>query len=64
MKVDAALLEILACPADKSPLRVDDTALEGAGALVCTVCALQFPVRDEIPVLLLEEAVPGPAVSA
>jgi uncharacterized protein YbaR (Trm112 family) len=61
MKVDAALLEILACPADKAPLRADESALDGAGALVCTQCGLQFPVRDQIPVLLLDEAVPGPA---
>lgn len=60
MKVDAALLRILACPADTSPLRVADTALDGAGALVCTSCGLQFPVRDDIPVLLLDEAVPSP----
>jgi uncharacterized protein YbaR (Trm112 family) len=60
MKVDAALLEILACPADKSPLRVDPSALDGEGALVCSVCGLQFPVRDDIPVLLLDEAVPSP----
>ncbi|MCW2622080.1 MAG: hypothetical protein JWL64_1682 [Frankiales bacterium] len=64
MKVDAALLEILACPADRSPLRVDASALDGAGALVCTSCGLQFPVRDEIPVLLLDEAVPGPSATA
>jgi uncharacterized protein YbaR (Trm112 family) len=57
MKVDAALLEILACPADKSPLRVDEAALGGEGALVCTSCGLQYPVRDDIPVLLVDEAV-------
>jgi uncharacterized protein YbaR (Trm112 family) len=60
MKVDAALLDILACPADTAPLRVDDAALAGAGALVCTACGRQYPVRDDIPVLLVDEAIPGP----
>lgn len=54
MNLDAALLEILACPACKSPLEVDDPASE----LVCTNadCALAYPVRDDIPVLLVDEA--------
>jgi hypothetical protein len=56
MKVDPALLEILACPACKAPLRVDEAALDGAGALVCTACGLAYPVRDDIPVLLVDEA--------
>jgi len=52
MNLDAALLEILACPACRSPLRVDDAAIE----LVCTGCGLAYPVRDDIPVLLIDEA--------
>jgi uncharacterized protein YbaR (Trm112 family) len=54
VNLDPALLEILACPACKSPLRQDDPA----GELVCTnaECALAYPVRDDIPVLLVEEA--------
>jgi uncharacterized protein len=54
VNLDAALLEILACPACKSPLEVDDPA----GELVCTnpECALAYPVRDDIPVLLVDEA--------
>ncbi|MDX6218060.1 MAG: uncharacterized protein QOG99_3644 [Frankiales bacterium] len=52
MKVDPALLEILACPDCKSPLRADDAASE----LVCTGCGLAYPVRDDIPVLLVDEA--------
>ena len=48
------LLEVLACPEDHAPLRVDEAASE----LVCTgeSCGLAFPVRDGIPVLLLDEA--------
>ena len=59
MKIDDWLLEILACPACHSPLREDDAASE----LVCTnsECALAYPVRDDIPVLLVDEARrPGP----
>ena len=54
MKIDDWLLEILACPACHSPLREDDAASE----LVCTnsECALAYPVRDDIPVLLVDEA--------
>ena len=52
MKLDAALLDILACPACKASLRADDAASE----LVCTGCGLAYPVRDDIPVLLVDEA--------
>ncbi len=54
MKIDDWLLEILACPACHAPLREDDAARE----LVCTnsECALAYPVRDDIPVLLVDEA--------
>jgi uncharacterized protein YbaR (Trm112 family) len=53
MKLDPALLEILACPCDAhAPLELD----EPAGELLCTVCDRAYPVRDGIPVLLLDEA--------
>ena len=52
MNLDPTLLEILACPACRAPLRVDDAASE----LVCTGCGLAYPVRDDIPVLLVDEA--------
>lgn len=54
MNLDASLLAILACPQCRSPLRTDDQAEE----LVCTSvqCGLAYPVRDGIPVLLVEEA--------
>lgn len=50
--VDRVLLEILACPDDKSPVR------EEGDRLVCTSCGRRYPVRDDIPVMLLEEAEP------
>ena len=52
MNLDPALLEILACPRCHAALRADDAAAE----LVCTGCGLAYPVRDDIPVLLVDEA--------
>ncbi|MBG0828055.1 Trm112 family protein [Planomonospora sp. ID67723] len=54
MKIDDWLLEILACPSCKSPLRAESEADE----LACTsaACGLVYPVRDDIPVLLVDEA--------
>lgn len=52
MNLDPALLEVLACPACRASLRADDAANE----LVCTGCGLAYPVRDDIPVLLVDEA--------
>nr|WP_040338411.1 Trm112 family protein [Candidatus Blastococcus massiliensis] len=51
--LDPELLAILACPdTHHSPLTVD----EAAGELLCTTCDRAFPVRNGIPVLLLDEA--------
>jgi uncharacterized protein YbaR (Trm112 family) len=52
MPLEAGLLEILACPACRSPLKEQDTEL------ICTStdCGLAYPVRDGIPVLLVDEA--------
>jgi uncharacterized protein len=47
------LLDILVCPACRTPL-----VLEASGSsLKCCSCRRVFPIRDNIPVLLLEEAV-------
>jgi uncharacterized protein YbaR (Trm112 family) len=57
--IDATLLELLACPSDDhAPLREESRG--GADVLVCTYCASSFPIRDGIPVLLLDDATPGP----
>ncbi|MDP9118032.1 MAG: Trm112 family protein [Actinomycetota bacterium] len=59
MPIDATLLELLACPSDDhAPLR--EQTRDGADILVCTFCATTFPVQDGIPVLLIDEATPGP----
>ena len=52
--MDPALLELLACPQSRHPLRHDEAAAE----LVCTGpdCGLAYPIRDGIPVLLVDEA--------
>ncbi|MQA94153.1 MAG: Trm112 family protein [Streptosporangiales bacterium] len=60
VKLDTWLLEILACPQCRSPLRLE----EAAERLVCTDeagqdCGLSYPIRDGIPVLLIEEASKG-----
>lgn len=52
MNLDPALLEIVVCPDCHGELAVDDAASE----LVCTSCSLAYPVRDDIPVLLVDEA--------
>jgi len=54
VKIDEWLLDILACPKCHASLRVDEEASE----LVCTGagCGLAYPVRDDIPVLLVDEA--------
>jgi uncharacterized protein YbaR (Trm112 family) len=52
MNLDPELLELIVCPDCRSELEVDDAAAE----LVCTGCGLAYPVRDDIPVLLVDEA--------
>jgi uncharacterized protein len=62
MNIDPVLLEILACPCEHhAPLEaVPSAETAGDGALVCTRCRTSFPVRDDIPIMLLDEATPGP----
>ena len=50
--IDKKLLDILACPLCKSPLRYDKIKDE----LICRADRLAFPVRDGIPVMLEDEA--------
>ncbi len=50
--MDAKLLEILVCPICKGPLDHRKSAQE----LVCKPCKLAFPIRDDIPVMLEDEA--------
>jgi uncharacterized protein YbaR (Trm112 family) len=50
--VDPKLLEILVCPLTKGPLRYDAERQE----LVSTRAGLAFPIRDGIPIMLVDEA--------
>jgi uncharacterized protein YbaR (Trm112 family) len=50
--IDKKLLDILACPLCKSPLHYDKVADE----LICRADRLAFPVRDDIPVMIEDEA--------
>lgn len=51
-KVDPKLLEILVCPLTKGPLRYDAQAQE----LVSDQAGLAYPIRDGIPIMLVDEA--------
>lgn len=52
MPIDPELLEILACPECKTPVEV---VKDGAG-LRCGNCRRVYPVQDDIPVMLVDEA--------
>jgi uncharacterized protein len=60
VKVDPVLLDILVCPACKGSLTVDYDNEE----LACNVCGLIYPVRDDIPIMLVDEARREPAPAA
>lgn len=65
LMVDPVLLEVLACPAEHhAPLILGTQADPAASALTCTECQRVFPIRDGIPVLLLDEATGGPSAGA
>jgi uncharacterized protein YbaR (Trm112 family) len=55
--MDAQLLEILACPVCKGTLKYQ----REAQLLVCRMDRLAFPIRDDVPVMLEEEARQLPA---
>jgi uncharacterized protein len=50
------LAEILVCPVDQGDLIQD----EKTSRLICAVCDRRYPVREGIPVMLVEEAEGGP----
>jgi uncharacterized protein YbaR (Trm112 family) len=52
--IDPKLLEILVCPLTKAPLRYDRAAQE----LVSEEAGLAYPIRDGIPIMLVDEARP------
>ncbi len=52
MAVDKELLDILICPNCHGAVEYREDEL----VIVCTKCGLRYPVRDDIPVMLIEEA--------
>jgi len=54
VNIDPELLAIIVCPACRSEL--DLTQADGPAELVCRGCGLAYPIRDDIPVLLVDEA--------
>ena len=54
MTISPELLEILACPKCKGDIYLNDTK----DGLVCEACRLLYEVRDDIPIMLIEEAQP------
>lgn len=52
MTISSDLLELLACPKCKGAV-----ILSGEhDSIVCNVCMLRFPVRDDIPIMMIDEA--------
>ncbi|MGH9035068.1 MAG: Trm112 family protein [Acidimicrobiia bacterium] len=61
MALDPRLLEILACPDDKGPLfyfapGTGGVPADAGGLLLCPACRRRYDVRDDIPVMLIDEA--------
>ena len=48
--IDKELLQILACPACKASVELKDNKI------ICAKCGRKYPIRDGIPVMLIEEA--------
>ena len=48
--IDEKLLEILACPQCKGDIRLEKDRL------ICDACKLAYPIKDDIPVMLIDEA--------
>ncbi|RJP15006.1 MAG: Trm112 family protein [Candidatus Abyssobacteria bacterium SURF_5] len=51
--IDPKLLEILACPKCKGDIRLNE---KGDG-LICDACKLMYPIKDDIPIMLIDEAI-------
>ncbi|MFQ5665726.1 MAG: Trm112 family protein [Candidatus Binatia bacterium] len=54
MAISKELLEILACPKCKGEVH----PTEAQDGLVCNACKLMYPIKDDIPVMLIDEAIP------
>jgi uncharacterized protein len=56
MALSKELLEILACPKCKGEIFLN----QAGDGLICNSCHLLYPVKDDIPVMLIDEALPYP----
>ncbi len=54
MTISKELLEILACPKCKGDVKLNE---QGTG-LICDACRLLYRIKDDIPIMLIDEAVP------
>ena len=54
MTISPELLEILVCPKCKSELALT----EAQDGLICNPCGLKYEIRDDIPIMLIDEAQP------
>ncbi len=54
MPISQELLDILACPKCKGELQLT----EKQDGLICQACKLVYPIREDIPVMLIDEAKP------
>ena len=54
MSLSRQLLEILVCPKCKGELEYR----EAEQSLICHTCRLRYPIRDDIPIMLIDEATP------
>lgn len=52
MALSQDLLDILACPKCKGEVQLN----QAGDGLVCRACSVVYPVRDDIPIMLIEEA--------
>ena len=48
--INKELLDILACPACKSDVKLENNKI------VCTQCKKRYPIKDDIPIMLIDEA--------
>lgn len=53
MAISKELLDILACPNCKGDIHLN----QPQDGLVCDACHLMYPIKDDIPIMLVEEAV-------
>jgi uncharacterized protein len=53
MPISQELLDILACPKCKGEIRLN----ENGDGLICDACRLMYPIKDDIPVMLIDEAI-------